>query len=234
MKKHLICYPTIVLLLLFASLTHAKSFVVPGDAPTISGCIAETEDFDTILVLAGTYAENIDLSGRTITIMSERGPAETILQPSDISSPIITIINLETKATHFPEIIGFTITGSVNSHAIFIDGSSEPLIRDNIFCENVGEIVYDKAVITCQGQFSAPVIERNRFYKNNGIACVWVIEGLALIMNNTLDSNRAGIISGGIPTVKNNIIVNSIGTGMDGTFTFNDYNNIFGNGTDYG
>ncbi len=234
MKRNLIYYPIIIIILLISSLSFAKTFIVPGDAPTISGCIPETEDYDTILVLAGSYYENIDLSGRTIRIISEAGPEETLLYPYDDKTPIISIINLESKTTFFPEIIGFTITGSSSSHAIFIDGTSEPLIRDNIFCENVDEFVYDKAVVTCQGQFSAPVIERNIFYKNNGIACVWVIDGLAQIINNTLDSNRAGIISGGIPTVVNNIIVNSIGNGMDGSFSLNDYNNVFGNGTDYG
>jgi hypothetical protein len=148
--------------------------------------------------------------------------------------PIVNISNPETKQTYFPELIGFTITGSTIADGIYIDGSSEPLITDNIFCDNVGSFIYDKAVISCYGAFNAPVITRNIFYNNNGVCCVWVLGGFAQVVNNTLNSNRAGILSGGNPTVMNNIVTNSIGTGFDGSFAANDYNNVWNNGTDYG
>lgn len=231
MKRFLIVFLSLSIM---GSISMAKTVIVPGDAPTISGGIAEVEDLDTVLVMPGTYYENLDISGRTIVVMSEAGPDLTIIRPADSSLPIVNIDNPETRQTFFPEIIGFTFTGSSVMHTIYVGGTSEPLIADNIFYDNIGEFVYDKGVITCYGEFSAPLIERNIFYDNKGVCCVWVVEGFAQVYNNTLTGNRTGILSGGNPTVLNNIIASSIGTGMDGTFLLNDYNNVWGNAIDYG
>ncbi len=63
------------LLLSLALPTSAKTIHVPADQPTIQAGINTASNGDTVLVSAGTYYENINFSGKAITVASASGPA---------------------------------------------------------------------------------------------------------------------------------------------------------------
>lgn len=217
-----------------------KCFYIPGDAATIQGGIDLCEDGDTVLVSPGVYTENISLDNRIVTLMSSDGPSATKIQPADPNFPIILVFNLKNgqnsgENTFVGEISGFTITGGEDCPTIHIFRPGELIIKDNIIHDNIPEKIEDQAVILCQGDSTAPTITRNIFYGNYGVTCIQVLAGAPAIINNTFDGNRSAIISSSAEVEAiNNIIVNSIGTAVDGAFLRLDYNDVWNNNADYG
>jgi hypothetical protein len=72
--------------LLAASTTPAHTIVVPSDQPTIQQGIHASVDGDTVLVMPGTYLENILIDG-DIAVRSAGGPAVTIIDGSQPANP---------------------------------------------------------------------------------------------------------------------------------------------------
>ncbi len=240
MKRLLMFFGLIVLIFVFALPGFSKTIVIPGDASTIQDGISTADDFDTVYVTPGIYTENLILSGREVVILAAEGPLVTTLQPLDPDIPAVTIDNAPSMrgkdGRNFqPLFSGFTIDGGGLSHTIYIDGPTSVIIRDNIFCNNIPISVYDKAVIVCFGDSSSPLIERNTFYGNYGLTCIWIIEGSGRIVNNTFEANKSAFYcNSGLGEALNNIAVNNIGTAVDGSFGKIDYNDVWNNTTDYG
>ncbi len=228
------------LVLFSVSLVHSKPVYVPGDAATIQAGIDIAEDYDTVMVLPGTYTENIFILDRVVSIISEAGPAETFLHPVDPDSPVLTVF----KWTKSPgsaedspraEFSGFTISGGGDSYTIDIDLFSRIIISNNIFHDNIPSKITDKSVIVCNGDSSAPIISKNVFYENYGITCVMIQAGEALVINNTFDGNSSAFLcSSDRASALNNIVINHELIAVDGVFLRLDYNNIWNNILDYG
>jgi len=62
-----------------SAITAAITIHVPADQPTIQAAIDAANNGDTVLVSSGTYKENIDFHGKAITLVSQNGPAATII-----------------------------------------------------------------------------------------------------------------------------------------------------------
>jgi parallel beta-helix repeat protein len=83
-----------------------KTIIVPDEYPTIQAAVDATSSGDTIIVRAGTYTENVKVSKDYLTIKSESGAEETVIQGEWWRAEPA----LEITANHV-NIFGFTIKG---------------------------------------------------------------------------------------------------------------------------
>jgi len=69
--------------LIFPIPASAETICVPSDQPNIQAAIDISEDGDTVLVAVGTFSgegnHNIDFRGKAITVVSENGPENTVI-----------------------------------------------------------------------------------------------------------------------------------------------------------
>lgn len=163
-------------------LATATTIHVPGDYPTIQAGIDAAVDGDIVLVADGTYTgtgnKNIELDGKAITLISENGPANCIINAQSNGRGFY-IHGYETEETI---ISGFTVTnGSMggmflwnctpviencwivdnNTSGIFLS-AADPMIRECVFADNStgsngGGLGMSSA---------SPMIERCTFYGN--------------------------------------------------------------------
>jgi len=125
--------------ILIGSILH-----VPGTYPTIQTAINASIPGDTVLVAVGTYSENIRFLGKAITVISEDGSEETIIDGSNPSHPdsasVMSFIDGEESDSILE---GFTVTGGTGTKSgdnrmgggILIIGSS-PTISMNFVTGN--------------------------------------------------------------------------------------------------
>src|SRR5262245_26293903 len=108
---------------------------VPADQPTIQSAINAAVTGDTILVASGTYTENINYRGKPITIVSENGPAATIIDGNHAG----TVVTFNTQEGRDSVLDGFTIQNgnALTGGGVYIRFSS-PTIKRNIIANNVG------------------------------------------------------------------------------------------------
>jgi parallel beta-helix repeat protein len=70
-------------LLLLVSTAFAEERLVPGEYPTIQAAIDDADDGDTVIVADGIYTgdgnRDIDFKGKAITVRSENGPEDCII-----------------------------------------------------------------------------------------------------------------------------------------------------------
>lgn len=141
-----------------------KTIHVPADAPTIQAGINAAENGDTVLVAPGTYNENIDFEGKSITVTSDSSTgasaANTIIMGSggatvtfQSNEPPTAILNGFT-VTH-PSPGGPTTAGS----GISISGAS-PTITGNSIVYNAGYGIW------ISGSSSSPAIRGNNISWN--------------------------------------------------------------------
>lgn len=107
--------------------------------PLVQPALDVAQNGDTVLVLPGTYIQELDLLGKNITLISRDGPAVTVLDGNHFLS-VITIANGETRDA---VVTGFTIThglgtgnGSYNIGGGFRVFRSSPTIRGNWIVDN--------------------------------------------------------------------------------------------------
>ena len=178
-----------------------RTLRVPTDYPTIQSAIdaASLLAFDTVLVLPGTYPERLQLRGRPVRLVSEAGPAATLIA-SPNGDATITSGGGETPET---VVSGFTI-----SNGGFTVVFSAPTIASNHFV-NCGV-----SVLT---HFASPVVQGNRFAGCGGAVYLGG-SSTPLIEGNVMEESTAAGISmfaAGSPIIRNNLIRNNHGNGMD-------------------
>ena len=92
--------------LVFVSPAHADTLQVPRDFETIQAAIDAAVDFDHIIVAPGEYVENIDFSGKTITVRGSGGRDVTTINGNNAGT-VVTCASGEGPGT---TLHGFTIT----------------------------------------------------------------------------------------------------------------------------
>ena len=149
---------------------HAQATIqVPGNYPTIQSAINAANNGDTVLVAPGTYVENINFSGKAITVTSSNGPVATIIDGNH-NGTVVTFNHSETAAA---VLSGFTIRNGFQSGGFgggISISSASPTISSN----------------TITGNHAA-----------SGLG-IFVNGGSSLIQNNTVSNNdQTGAGSGG-------------------------------------
>jgi nitrous oxidase accessory protein NosD len=177
-----------LLSIVFANGIQAATIRVPESSATIQGAINVASNGDTVLVAPGTYFENINFQGKSITVQSEQGPDLTIIDGSDGSESVVTLSS--------GVLSGFTIT---NGHASFGGGISvgvgSPRIENNIIVNNVacggaGILIAGNRLATSDG----PAIVGNEIKGNSIAACDITYGGAGIFVHDAsgvlIDSNR--------------------------------------------
>lgn len=102
---------------------------VPFAFPTIQSAVDVSVSGDSVLVSPGVYSELVDFADRSIHLVSEAGPATTIIDGGGLG-PVLRVAG--------GEIAGFTIRNgrAPMGGGILISGSNGTVIRDNIIEDN--------------------------------------------------------------------------------------------------
>src|SRR5262245_8183494 len=142
------------------------TFRVPSDRPTIQSAINDAIDGDRVLVAPGTYPEHIDFKGKAITVTSESGPQDTIIDGGNTDS----VVRFTSGEGRDSALNGFTIQNG----------------RSTVFGDEGGIRI----------QASSPTIRNNVIRNNQADSGtgggISIIDGSPLIQLNTITSNIAG------------------------------------------
>ena len=199
---------------------------VPGDYPTIQAGINAAQDGDEVVVADGTYTgpgnRNVVFAGKAITLRSENGPTNCIIDCESLGRGFI-FYELDTPAT---VVDGFTITNGLGhpGGAIYAYYFSSPTITNCIITGNTGDagggggiycamcfatitntiITGNTAIGDGGGVYSDggdPTITNSLISGNTadsgggGVSAYW---GSPTITNSTIVGNTAGIVAGGV------------------------------------
>src|SRR5215471_14886307 len=193
---------------------------VPKDQPTIQSAINAAINGDTALVAPGTYAENINFNGKAITVKSESGPQNTIIDGGK-SGSVVTFTSGEGRDSILN---GFTLQNgsAAEGGGIFISGSS-PTITKNVITNNHACLGGGAGIWI---NFGSPLIQLNTI-TNNGdeFSCPGDGGGIQVegnssveILDNVISNNKVALGSfggggidmepgnDGIPIIKGNVI----------------------------
>jgi hypothetical protein len=101
LKVWALTFVLVSLFLVISEPTAAQTIIhVPGDVPTIQGAINQAQNGDTVLVAPGTYSENINFDGKSITVTSDSSnggsASNTIINGSE--GPTVTFQSNETQS----------------------------------------------------------------------------------------------------------------------------------------
>ena len=223
--------------LLLPVIVQAAVIHVPADYPTIQAGINAASKGDTVLVADGTYTgtgnRDLDFYGKAITVRSERGPENCIMDCEDSGRGVFFHSGEEKDSV----LQGFRIiNGDMDSGGgIYCDRSS-PAILDNIlegneafsgggiFCNHASPMIVNNTItgndayygggVYCE-ENASPAIMKNMITENRannaGGICCWP-GASPHITNNTITGNEAMWYGGGIlcytasPVIANNII----------------------------
>ncbi len=225
--------PCIVSFLLLAAGAAAQNTInVPGDQPTIQGAIGVANNGDTVLVAPGTYSENINFSGKAITLTSSGGASVTTID-GGAKAPVVIFNTGEGQGS---VLNGFTIQNgsaagtssnpNLEGGGIYIRSASPKItnniIQKNTACSDGGGIAVNSG---------SPLIQGNTIQNNTQAGCSGGSGGGGIelggagsgqitgnvIINNTWPSGNGGGISmnaAGTPMISNNTIYGNTATGV--------------------
>jgi hypothetical protein len=189
---------------------RANVIHVPTEQSSIQAAINASTNGDTVLVAPGTYIENINFSGKAITVISDQGPALTVIDGNN-NGPVATFVSGEGPQS---VLNGFTIQhGSAQFVPILSGGgvrieNSSPGIAGNVITSNNAGAAGGGIYIL----FGSPLIQSNQII-NNGQASgsggiggggMAIVGSTAQVLNNIISNNSWPTSSGGGITLRSN------------------------------
>jgi len=176
-----------------------------------------------VLVAPGTYVENIDFSGKVITVVSSNGPVNTIIDGGQ-NGVVVNFVNAEPRAA---VINGFTIRNAAfPANGGYSDGirvnSASPTITGNIITQNrgygievvgAGPLIHGNTISYTTTEYDPRQDFGCDYLDGSGIALEGIASGAAEISNNIIEHNTGRCGGGGIrvdyagaPLIKDNVI----------------------------
>ena len=216
--------------ILSSSSVGAATIHIPADQPTIQDGIDASWHGDLVLVAPGTYVENINFGYKGVTVQSEAGAYETIIDGGECTQgesycSVVTFKGMYEQAA----IDGFTIRNG-NGYA---DPSKDTLKGGGIFCLTASPTIRD-CIITgntaydgggAYFHYSSAVLENCTIIdnigraKSGGILC-WesspTIRDCTISGNSTEDDGGGMSISLSNPTITNCVITENFADGCGG------------------
>jgi len=214
---------------------------VPSDQPTIQSAIDVAAIGDTVLVAPGTYVENINFRGKAITVRSESGPQDTIIDGGAADSVVIF-----TSGEGRDSVLnGFTlqngrriqgpVQGTAQGGGIRVGAVSSPTITNNVIRNN--QACNGGGISIASG---SPLIQLNTITGNGNSGCSGGSGGgisiagpsSAEILDNVISDNTSSsgggirMFAAGPPKIKRNIIKgnNALGGQGGGIYIVNNSN----------
>jgi hypothetical protein len=187
---------------------------VPADKPTIQQALDSATDGEMVVVSAGTYHELLDFHGKALTVASEAGPANTIID-GDFSGAVVTF---QTGEGRDSVLTGFTIQKGLASSGggVTISGAS-PSIIGNIFENNWQSPGGFGAAIGANG--ASPLIRQNTFRNNHcdnqpfGGVLSFVNSSAPVVANNILIENDGRALNFSLPDGTSAKVLNNLISG---------------------
>ena len=151
--------------------TSPRTWLVPGDAPTIQAAIDLARPGDSVLVVRGTYAESLNFGGKDIVLKSSAGADRTVLQGYGRQ----LVLEFDTGESRDAVLDGFTIQGGYGNNGGFRGGGIDVL-------------------------FSSPTISHDVVQNNSAIlgGGIGVYGGSPAIVDNLITGNVALTFGGGV------------------------------------
>jgi len=209
----------------------AGTIKVPADYTTIQEAIDDAADGDTVLVSSGTYRENIDFTGKAVTVKSAEGPSVTSIDGGRMGS----VVSFKNGEGNRSVLEGFTVTngsGTLSGPYGYGGGIycwfSTPTITGNVITGNTAN--YQGGGIYCISADSFLItyntICYNVSHKGGGIYLS--AESNPTIACNTIFDNCAELDGGALycnwysnpALVNNDICANTAGYGGGGIYTY--------------
>ncbi|MDD5327623.1 MAG: PQQ-binding-like beta-propeller repeat protein [Phycisphaerae bacterium] len=212
-----------LMLVALATCAHGAELLVPSQYPTIQSAINAAVNGDTVLVAPGIYTGtgnyNIDFLRKAITVRSENGPENCIIDCGGLGLGFYFHNNEDANSV----LDGFTITNGSSFYGggIYCSWSS-PTITNCILSGNTADVGGGICCDSGRPMITGCTITGNTATYGGGIYCD---NSSPTITNCIITGNTAGICGGGIYSTNNKPIVvsctiadNSAGINGGGTF----------------
>jgi len=177
----------------YVSTTGSDDSLGTQDSPfaTIQMGINTAADGESVLVAAGTYVENINYSGKNISVIGE--DRETTIIDGNQNGSVVTFVNGEDSTT---VLSGFTITNGEGDQ--WIGGginiyNSDPLLNSLIITNNNGG-----GILSSESTVEIDSVDFAYNSSSNNGAAINSIESTVKVQNSTFSHNESNYLGGAI------------------------------------